>query len=162
MANYPADYVVFHQVPPTRADGDGTRHWHARGQNFVVAYLESGSSGVRLQRTQPDEWMLLLPEADARARITVDGAGQGGGQGLGGRAVAEAHGETLSVIPAGAADVQIGGGPAVAIFSSLAADLCELAVNAGSYVAEHDNVVRSASPTCRLLPALQGKALPPG
>src|SRR5215475_10982406 len=100
MVNYPADYIEFRQVPPTQGDGDGTRHWHARGQNFVVAYIEPGSSGARLQRTQPDEWMLLLPGEGVRARVTVDAAGQGGA------AVAEAPGQTLLVIPAGPADVQ--------------------------------------------------------
>jgi hypothetical protein len=42
--NDPADYVIFRDLPPVQQDNGGSRHWYARGQNFVVAY--TGCAGM--------------------------------------------------------------------------------------------------------------------
>jgi hypothetical protein len=129
--NYPADYVIFRDLPPADRDGTGSRHWYGRGQNFVVAYSDCAGpvSLSRAAADQPDEWMLLLPGHDTGARIAA--AGQ----------IAEAPGHSLTVIPAGASSVEISGsGPVVRIMSRNAADLCALAHNAGSYQRDHANV----------------------
>ena len=126
--SYPADYVVFHDVPPA-GDDQGSRHWYARGQNFVVAYSECAGSGTLRRTAQPDEWMLLLPGSDTSASITA--AGQ----------TVRAAGCNLAVIPPGDSEIEISGdGPVVRIFSRNAADLCAKAVNAGSYAQDHANV----------------------
>jgi hypothetical protein len=132
--NYPADYVIFRDLPPVRVDDGGSRHWYARGQNFGVAYTDCARQ-LTLERAaadQPDEWMLLLPEHSRNERsLRVAAAGQ----------VAEASGPCLAVIPAGASFVDVrGGGPVVRIFSRNAADLCKLAMNAASYQRDHVNV----------------------
>lgn len=127
--SYPADYVLFHDAPPAERDGAGSRHWYARGQNFVVGYSDC-TDGMTVRRAdQPDEWILLLPGATTSARITA--AGQ----------VTNAAGYCLVVLPPGDSEIEITGrGPVVRIFTSNAADLCALAINAGSYDHEHQNV----------------------
>lgn len=128
-ASYPADYVVFRESPPAEVDGRGGRHWYARGQNFVVAYSDCAGSMTARREDQPDEWMLLLPGRETRARIAVGGE------------VAHTAGYSLAVIPPGDSEIEITGtGQVVRIFSRSAADLCALAVNAASYTSDHLNV----------------------
>lgn len=127
--SYPADYVIFHDAEPAAADGDGSRHWYARGQNFVIGYSDCADAMTVRRAAQPDEWMLLLPGAGISARITADGQ------------VAHAPGYSLVVIPPGDSEIGVTGrGPVVTVFSSNAADLCALAVNAHSYDHEHRTV----------------------
>jgi hypothetical protein len=126
---YPADYVVFHDAPPAEVDPGGSRHWYARGQNFVVAYSDCAGTMTARRSGQPDEWMLLLPGRDTRARISAGGE------------VAHTAGYSLAVIPPGDSEVEITGrGQVVRLFSRSAADLCALAINAGSYARDHLNV----------------------
>jgi hypothetical protein len=128
-SGYPADYVVFHDVAPAEVDGNGSRHWYARGQHLVVAYSDCAGSMTARRAGQPDEWMLLLPGRDTRARIFAGGE------------VAHTAGYSLAVIPPGDSEIEItGSGQVVRIFSGCAGDLCALAVNAGSYASDHLNV----------------------
>ncbi|MBO0833271.1 MAG: hypothetical protein J2P29_15015 [Actinobacteria bacterium] len=128
-ASYPADYVIFSDAPPAEQDSVGSRHWYARGQNFVIGYSECAGSMTARRTGQPDEWMLLLPGSDTSARVTA------GGQ------VANVPGYSLAVIPPGDSQLEVTGrGQVVRIFSGNAADLCELAINAGSYQQDHLNV----------------------
>lgn len=127
-SSYPADYVVFGDRPPADGQG-GTRHWYARGQNFVVGYSDCAGSATLRRAAHPDEWMLLLPGDQVSARITA--AGQ----------TVDAPARSLAVIPAGDSEVTVSGaGIVVRVFSSNASDLCALAANAGSYASDHDNV----------------------
>lgn len=127
--SYPADYVVFHDAPPAEVDGNGSRHWYARGQNFVVGYSDCAGSMTVGRAGQPDEWMLLLPRRDTLARISAGGE------------VAHTAGYSLAVIPPGDSEIEITGtGQVVRVFSASAADLCALAINAGSYDGDHLNV----------------------
>jgi hypothetical protein len=127
--SYPADYVIFHDAAPAAADADGSRHWYARGQNFVLGYSDCAGTMTVRRTGQPDEWMLLLPGAGTSARITAVGA------------VVHAPGYSLVVIPAGDSEIEItGAGQVVQIFSSNASDLCALAINARSYNQEHAGV----------------------
>lgn len=127
--SYPADYVIFHDAAPAAEDRDGGRHWYARGQNFVVGYSDC-ADGMTVRRVgQPDEWMLLLPWFATSARITCDGT------------MVHAPGYSLVVIPPGDSEIEITGrGQVVQVFTSNAADLCALAINADSYDHEHRNV----------------------
>jgi hypothetical protein len=127
--NYAADYVIFTDAAPATADGVSSRHWYARGQNFVVGYSDCSDAMTVRRAAQPDEWILLLPGADTSARITASGQ------------VAHARGDSLVVIPPGDSEVEVTGhGQVVQVFSSIAADLCALAINADSYENEHGNV----------------------
>src|SRR5215472_9872533 len=94
---YPADYVVFHDAPPAGVDAGGSRHWYARGQNFVVAYSDCAGTLTARRAGQPDEWMLLLPGRDTSARISAGGE------------VAHTAGYSLAVIPPGDSEIEITG-----------------------------------------------------
>src|SRR5689334_7869671 len=61
-----ADYVEFRTLP---ADRDHS--WYARGQNFVVAYTEAEFGDALARSAQPDEYALLLPDADTLVEITT-------------------------------------------------------------------------------------------
>src|SRR6185437_1697864 len=61
-----ADYVEFHKLP---ADADHT--WFARGQNFIVAYTEAAPEATLARTAQPDEYVLLVPDASSRVEITT-------------------------------------------------------------------------------------------
>jgi hypothetical protein len=127
--SYPADYVTFCDAAPAGADAGGSSHWYARGQNFVVGYSECRGATTLHRENQPDEWMLLLPGAGTSARITA------------GDLITNSAGYCLVVIPPGDSEIEVSGdGPVVRIFTSNAADLCALAINAGSYDHAHRNV----------------------
>lgn len=127
--SYPADYVVFHDAVPAEVDDVGSRHWYARGQHFVIAYSDCAGSMTAHRASQPDEWMLLLPGRDTRARISAGGE------------VAHTAGYSLAVIPPGDSEIEVtGSGQVVRIFSASAEDLCALAINAGSYTRYHRGV----------------------
>jgi hypothetical protein len=128
-ATHPADYITFYDAAPAAEDAEGNRHWYARGQNFVVGYSDCAAAMTLHRVSQPDEWMLLLPSRQTSARITARGQ------------VTDTDGYCLAVIPAGDSEIEVTGrGQVVRIFSSNAADLCALAINAGSYDHEHRNV----------------------
>jgi hypothetical protein len=127
--SYPADYVIFRAAPPAAVDADGSKHWYARGQNFVVGYAECAGDMTLGRVSQPDEWMLLLPGTQTSARIAA------------GDQVTNTAGYCLAVIPPGDCEIEVTGhGPVVRFFTSNAADLCALAINAGSYDHDHRNV----------------------
>lgn len=126
--SYAADYVIFPELPPAEQDGGGSRHWYARGQNFVLSYSDCADAATFRRAEQPDEWMILLL-GDTGARIAAGGE------------VARVPGRSVAVIPPGASEIEItGSGPVLRIFSRNAADLCALAANAGSYAQDHRNV----------------------
>ncbi|WP_316979388.1 cupin domain-containing protein [Shumkonia mesophila] len=60
--------VEFDQAKPERRQS--TDHWYARGQNFVVEWVDGRSDGATFQVTTAEEAFLLLPSAGA----TVKGA----------------------------------------------------------------------------------------
>ncbi len=127
--SYPADYVIFRDAPPAVVDAAGSKHWYARGQNFVVGYSDCAGAMTLRRVSQPDEWLLLQPGAQTSARITAAGE------------ITSTEGYCLAVIPPGDSEIEVTGhGPIVRIFTSNAADLCALAINAGSYDHEHRNV----------------------
>jgi hypothetical protein len=129
--SYPADYVIFRDAAPAEQDADGSHHWYARGQNFVVGYSDCADAMTVRRTGQADEWMLLLPGPGTSARISAAGH------------TAHAPGYSLVVMPPGDSEIEVTGrGQVVRVFSSSAADLGELAINAASYSTEHRTVAR--------------------
>ncbi len=111
----------WYDQPPVQTGPDGSRTWITRGANFVVTYTEA-VPGTELGRDDnPDEWMVIL------------GPGVGATIAAGPDKV-EAEGDSLSILPPGAATVTARtAGLIVRLFSSQAADLTALADNAGAY-----------------------------
>lgn len=113
----------YYDTPPTREDGDGTRHWVTRAANFVVVASHAAAGAVlsRAAAQQPDEYMLLLPE-DMPAQCAAGGD------------TAASAGDSLIIVPPGDSQVVLPqGGWAYRVFSQQAADLLALASNAADY-----------------------------
>lgn len=123
-----ADYAKFYELAPQEDDGNG-RTWYARGQNFVIAYSEA-KPGARFARAQqPDEYVILLPDAASGATISA-GADM--------RTVA---GYSVAFVPPGRSEVTVpDGGRVIRMFTVKSADLAAKCVNAASYATPHPNI----------------------
>lgn len=115
-----ADYLRFHELPPSEVSS-AARTWYGRGQNFIVAYTEADGRTVLERDAQPDEYVLLLPQADTVAHITAPGES------------VEVEGNSLVVIPPGQSSITVSGGTIVRVFSARSADLAAKCLNAASY-----------------------------
>lgn len=60
---------LFHDVPP-QIDANGERSWFLRGCNFVLVQSDCSPNAVLQRIDQLDEYVILLPDANARARVT--------------------------------------------------------------------------------------------
>ena len=128
----PARSARFYEDPPAWKDADGSRHWVVRGANFVVVATQAAAGAVlaRPADSQADEYMLLLPQDTAGARLAA------GGESL------AAAGDSLSIIPPGASSVTLdGAGWAYRIFSRRCQDLAARACNAQDYALAVPDVV---------------------
>ncbi len=100
--------------------------WYVRGQNFIIGYSQCEAGAVLERQTQPDEYMLLLPERDTVVAVTAGGATQ------------RMEGLSLVCVPPGASRVEVlNAGPVYRLISTQSADLAALCSNAGSYATPH-------------------------
>ena len=58
-----AEYAKFYETPPQEDDANG-QTWYARGQNFIVAYTQAKPGAALSRNAQPDEYVVLVPDAD--------------------------------------------------------------------------------------------------
>ena len=123
-----AEYVKFYELSPA-LDADGSTTWFARGQNFVLGYVEFAGQ-YRFERAgQPDEYAVLLPDRETTATATANGESLA------------VTGQTLLFVPPGDSSLEFsGGGRVILLLSDQAKDLCALAANASSYEQRHPNV----------------------
>lgn len=125
---FPSQVGLFYEMEP-QTTAPGVRTWITRGQNFIIAYSDC-EAGVRLDRAgQPDEYVVLLPEADTSVTISA-----------GGESVA-VPGFSIAFVPPGDSSVEVTAkGPVYRLFSPKAEDIAALASNASAYGGEHPNV----------------------
>lgn len=123
-----AEYVKFHDVPPAEATAQA-RTWFGRGQNMIVAYSEVQPGAQFVRSGQPDEYMLVLPDAGAGAVL------EAGGERV------EIPGYTLAILPPGDSRVTLRqAGQLIRVFSTRSADLAALCANAAGYAHDHPNI----------------------
>lgn len=116
----------FHKLPP-QEDTEGRKQWLQRGCNFVLTYGEAQPGAVFARDEQPDEYVVLLPDASA---------------------VIEANGETQAVaansivfVPPGTSCVTLPeGGTVVRLFTTASQDLVALCPNADAYAAGRSHI----------------------
>jgi mannose-6-phosphate isomerase-like protein (cupin superfamily) len=102
----PAEYVTFQDTEPAHVD-DVESTWWARGNNFYISYTDARPGAVLVRTGQPDESIIVLPEARTRVRITT---GDGGS--------AEVPGYTVSIVASGDSTVEVlVGGPVIRLFT---------------------------------------------
>jgi hypothetical protein len=123
-----AEYARFYETPPQEEDAAG-RHWYARAQNFLTAYTEPRSGAVLARQAQPDEYALLVP--DAETDVSVEVAGQRH----------TLRGNSLAFIPPGDSRIEVlRPGRIVRLFTTRSADLAAKCSNAASYATPHPNL----------------------
>jgi len=116
-----AAYARFYETPPQQTAA-GVKSWLARGQNFLTRYSEADPGVVLSREEQPDEYAILLPRHDTRIEIEWGGTRT------------PVSGNGLAFIPPGSSSIRVvAGGPVVSIFTTRAADLVSLCVNASDY-----------------------------
>jgi hypothetical protein len=116
-----ADYVKFYEISPSDTSATA-RTWYARGQNFIVAYSDAQPGAVLARADQPDEYVVLLPDAGSGAeilwankRVVVDGS-------------------SITFVPAGASSVKLlGSARVIRMMTTKSEDLSRLCSNADSY-----------------------------
>lgn len=122
-----ADYVRFYEIPPVEAD-EHSRTWWGRGQNFFLSLSEIADKAVFTRINQPDEYVVLLPDRQSKARFTApDGT-------------TDVDGFSLVIVPPGSSSIEVEGGRIVRLFSTRSNDLLGLPANAASYAKPHPNV----------------------
>ena len=115
-----------HSIQPPGVIEPGRRAWITRGANFVID-ISQAEAGATLSRTeQPDEYMLLLPDAPAQV--------QAGDQ------TVSAEPDSLLIVPPGRSTVTMArAGLVMRVFSSHARDMLAMASNQQPYAqARHD------------------------
>ena len=65
-----AEYARFYEEEPQEAGPEG-RTWYVRGQNFVVAYTEAEPGATFSRVAQPDEYVVLIPDAETSVEIAA-------------------------------------------------------------------------------------------
>lgn len=124
----PSSYARFYETPPQEDSPQG-RTWYARGQNFVVAYTEARDGARFERRGQPDEYVLLLPDAATSAVVTAGGERQ------------DCAGDALVFVPPGDSLVEIPrAGRIVRLFTVRSEDLAARAPNAAAYATPNEAI----------------------
>jgi hypothetical protein len=123
-----ADYGLFYETEPQLAE-HGARTWLTRGQNFLVGHSEVDAGGSLSRGSQPDEYVLLLPDRGTPAIVEANGERL------------QVEGFSLIILPPGSSRITLPkGGRATRIFSTHSADLAAICSNADSYAEAHPNV----------------------
>ncbi len=122
------EYVKFYEIEPSETK-DGLKTWYGRGQNFVLAYTEAQAGAVLARENQPDEYVLLLPEAGTEAELTAGGEKKA------------VKGFTISFIPPGRSEIRFKNeARLVRLFTVRSEDLAAKCANAASYAEPHPQV----------------------
>jgi len=125
----PCEYVRFYDTEPQETTA-AARTWYVRGQNFVLAYTRV-EAGVEFGRTtQPDEYVVLVPDRDGPS-LEISAGGES----------ANVAPYSIAFIPPGDSRITVtGAGQVVRLFSVRAEDLLARCSNAASYAQPHPNV----------------------
>ena len=123
-----ADYAKFYESKPQDTGPQG-HTWYARGQNFIVAYSEAQPGATFERQNQPDEYVVLVPNAGTSVAIRAE------------QSVESVPGESLAIVPPGRSTVSVpSGGRIVRFFTTRSHDLATKCSNAQSYATPHPNI----------------------
>lgn len=117
-----------HYDEPPHVTANKVKSWYVRGENHLSAYSEA-EAGARFERKdQPDEFMILLPEAETELAITWNGT------------TTNVQGYSVVFVPPGHSVIEVkSGGTISQWFTTKSEDLVALCANGDGYV--HDPYV---------------------
>ena len=108
-----AEYVKFYETDP-QIQSETERTWLARGQNFVIAYSELAPGAVLERADNPDEYVVLVPDAGTPVEARA------------GDETVTAEGGRVIIVPPGASSLRAEqGGRVVRVFSAEVSDLAD-------------------------------------
>jgi hypothetical protein len=123
-----SEYGLFYATDPQLSDAGGDT-WITRGEAFVVALTQAKAGGVFARSGQPDEYVLLLPEAETAVEITTAAGTE------------RVEGMRIAFIPPGDSSVKmLTDGCIVRLFTPKSADIAAQAANAASFAGTHPTV----------------------
>lgn len=123
-----AEYAKFAELPPQQVT-DLYKAWYARGQNFLTVYVEAEAGAVFRRDAQPDEYVVLVPDATGGVRLSWQDENLAAG------------GSTISFVPPGVSAITFTEpGRYILLFSTQSNDLASLCVNEDSYREPHPNI----------------------
>jgi hypothetical protein len=123
-----AEVGLFYQDPP-QVDDENGRSWMTRGQNAIVVYTEAHQGGRFERHGQVDEYVLLVPDPDTKAKITTKAGTE------------VVPGYSLAFIPPGDSTIEIlTAGRIVRLFTPRSEDIAAQAANADSFTRPHPAV----------------------
>jgi hypothetical protein len=118
----PSQWIEFLNLDPTSVEQRGSRTWVARAANLVISYTVAKAGDVFTRTGQPDEYAVLQYSESAPIRIIAGGE------------TAEVAEEAFVVVPPGDSVIEVAGdGILIRLFSCVADDLRESALNADAY-----------------------------
>lgn len=123
-----SELALFYETEPQLSDANG-RTWISRGQNFVVAYSEANEGGIFARAAQPDEYALIVPDAETRIEITTA------------EGTTVVPGYSVAFVPPGESTIRmLTAGTLVRLFTPRSKDMAEAASNADAFHGTHPNV----------------------
>ncbi|WP_321821573.1 MULTISPECIES: hypothetical protein [unclassified Burkholderia] len=123
-----AEYARFYDSPPQEQSAQ-MKAWIARGQNFVTVFIEADEGAILARESQPDEYVVLVPDATGAAQVQWDGK------------TSALPGASITFVPKGASEVTFSKpGRYLLLFSSQSEDMAAASVNAASYTNPHPNI----------------------
>lgn len=128
-SNVAPQYFEFGKLAPSEITDKGSSQWWARSQTCVVNYVAAKAGDTFAVVEQPDEYMILAPDPEARLGLVA------GDERL------EATGRSLVVVPPGDSEITMGAdGELIRVFSSVSDELCALCANNDFYAEPDPNV----------------------
>lgn len=118
----------FYETDPQQADASG-RTWISRGQNFVIAHSEANEGGCFARTAQPDEYAVIVPDAQASIEITTP------------QGTTVVPGYSVAFVPPGDSTIRmLTAGTLVRLFTPASQDMADAASNADAFRGPHPNV----------------------
>jgi len=118
----PAQWIEFHQLPPTATSEHGSTTWLARSATMIFSWTDARAGDVFARAGQVDEYVVPLFPNSAAIRVNA------------GAKTVEVDEPALVVIPPGDSSIEVlRDGPLVRIFSILSPDLLDQVLNPDAY-----------------------------
>ena len=123
-----SELALFYETAPQEDDANG-KTWTSRGQNFVVAYSEAREGAVFVRSDQPDEYAIIVPDAETSVEITTA------------EGTTIVPGYSVAFVPPGESSIRmLTGGTLVRLFTPKSKDMADAASNAAAFSGPHPNV----------------------